>query len=478
MSRPGVEVYSLAAAPPSGVPTDTSVAFIVAEAAQGPTDAPTRLTSLDAFDSTYGSTRIPGTYGRDSVEIAFSEGVSTIYFMRAADGALAATADAAAIAAGSTVDAASPGAWADGVKLDVAGSVGAKSVTVTSAAGAVVQKSGAVLVTLGDLQGFLASGTTLVASGGDPTTPLTSGTVTLAGGDDGTLPASDTAVITAINGISKTLGPGNLGAPGRFAVDVQTALLAAAEATNRYAVLDTDPAADAVELLSATLELRGLDSDRYGMLWAPWAVVSGVAPGTKRTIPWSPIQMGACARVDKTGNPNQAAAGQWGVSNSAIGLTQAFSDDEAEQLLYAGVDTARTVYGAVEAYGFRSLVDPNGPRRDWLQANWGRLNMAIVAQSERVGQSKVFAQLDGRGHTIAAYNGALAGVLLDFYNRDALFGDTAVDAFEVNTGPQVNTIENIADGILSAVLDVCMSPHAELVRIYIVKSPIAVALAA
>ena len=46
----------------------------------------------------------------------------------------------------------------------------------------------------------------------------------------------------------------------------------------------------------------------------------------------------------------------------------------------------------------------------------------------------------------------------------------------MNIGPAVNTIDKQADGILSALLQVRMSPHAELVQIAIVKQPITVSL--
>ena len=42
MSRPGVEVTSAAMGPAHGVPTDTGVCLMIGEAAQGPTDRPTR----------------------------------------------------------------------------------------------------------------------------------------------------------------------------------------------------------------------------------------------------------------------------------------------------------------------------------------------------------------------------------------------------------------------------------------------------
>ena len=48
-------------------------------------------------------------------------------------------------------------------------------------------------------------------------------------------------------------------------------------------------------------------------------------------------------------------------------------------------------------------------------------------------------KIDGRGKTIAAFGGELAGVCLDFYGQDALYGETAEEAFRIETGPSVNT---------------------------------------
>ena len=102
--------------------------------------------------------------------------------------------------------------------------------------------------------------------------------------------------------------------------------------------------------------------------------------------------------------------------------------------------------------------------------------MAIVAEGDATGEDFVFSQLDGRGLDIAAFGGALAGDLIRFYNAGALFGADPTEAFVVNVGPAVNTLPKLADGILSAVVSVRMSPHAELVQIQIVKQPITVSL--
>jgi uncharacterized protein len=307
---------------------------------------------------------------------------------------------------------------------------------------------------------------------------VAAGSVTLAGGDDGTSPASNDALIAALAACVKTLGPGQVIAPGRTGFDDHAAILAHCAQTDRVCILDGAVTDNLQALMSEAALLRGAQEDRFGALWGPWAIVPGIAPGTTRQVPWSAIQAGLCARVDRAGNPNQAAAGPWGVSNYAIDLVQHFTDDDIEDAMYGGVNAAKSVYGSIQSYGFRTLVDPEGPRAEWLEFNWARLNMAIVAQSEAAGLGFVFSQIDGRGHTIAAFGGALAAVCKQFYDADALYGDDVTDAFVVNVGPAVNTPDTIANGELHAVLSVRMSPFAELVAIQIVKYPITVALAA
>jgi hypothetical protein len=511
MSRPGVEVTSAASAPPVGVPTDTSVAFIVAEAAMGPTDLPTRVTSMDQFAATYGG-RVPGTYGYDALDAAFHEGLGSAYFLRVSDGGVVATKDATALTtAASVINAANPGAWANGLVVttvttpalaatDAGKSSKDKSAgpqrsslltydtpetqaggtfMATVALGGKVVQTSLPLTTAQDLANFLSQGNYARLTGFTPTSLVAAGSVTLAGGANGTLPMGSSALANALdNYLPAELGPGQVYAPGRTTLNDHAALLVHASTHNRVAFLDGGVGDDNTILTSMAASLRGSLEDRYGSLWGPWAVIPGIAPGTTRQVPWGALQLGIVARNDATGHVNQAGAGSHGESRYAVDLVQTFTEQEMEDLLYAGVNTARRIYGAIEAYAFRTLVDPAGVRSGWRELNHARLNMAIVAQSEAVGEDYVFGQIDGRGHLISAFGGALAGMLIGFFNDDALFGDDATEAFVVNVGASVNTPAKLADGILSAVLSVRMSPHAELVQIQIVKVPITVAVAA
>ena len=506
MSRPGVEVTSSASAPAAGVPTDTGVFFLVSEFAQGPTDHPTRVTSVTELTNTYGARLASWPYGYDGADVYFHEGGGTLYVQRMADAdALAASGDLSLITgAAATAKASNPGQWGNGITVEVVDTPGGgtqasgrkgksngpqRSSRLTypdaQAAGAhmATVKLGATIVqtsvpidTVQDLADFLNSGPYVALTAtANPTATLTNGSAPFTGGTDGTVPAAgDNALADALAAMVKELGPGQVSAPGHSSVDDHAAILAHCAATDRVALLDGARTDGPTELTSEAGVLRGALEDRYGSLWGPWAVVPGLALGTTRVVPWSPVQAALCARVDRAGNPNQAAAGQWGETQYVTALDQTFTPDECEALLYAGVNTAREVYGSIQAYAFRTLVDPDGPRGEWRELNWARLNMALVAEGAAVAQDYVFAQLDGRGHTRAAFCGGLTGICVKYYAIDALFGEDPTQAFAV---VDTNTIDAMADGILSAALLVRMSPHAELVRVDIVKQSVTVALA-
>jgi hypothetical protein len=95
--------------------------------------------------------------------------------------------------------------------------------------------------------------------------------------------------------------------------------------------------------------------------------------------------------------------------------------------------------------------------------------MQIVAKAEAIAENYVFAQIDGRRVKISQFGADLTGMLVPYYESGALFGDTVDDAFYVDVGPAVNTLESIAAGILRAVVGLRMSPFAELVIVEIVK---------
>jgi hypothetical protein len=344
-------------------------------------------------------------------------------------------------------------------------------------AGQVLERS-PQLQTAGDLVAWSAGSAYIRVTAADEDAELKPGLWPFAGGDDGTVPVVNPSVLLdACLEINPALGPGQLSAPGKTALGQHEALLRGADFGNRVAFLDADPIADEAELTAHVKQLRTLEVDRCGGLFAPRAVIPGLAINTRRIVPWSGIQSGLTAHRDTFGNIAQPAAGRYGISRAAFALEREYDDDERERLMLAGVNTARIVQQSVRAYGFRSLVDPEGPRRAWLQLSGVRTAMAIKAEGDAEAENYVFAVLDGRLRKIAEFGAALSGICLRYWQIDALFGNTSEEAFRVDVGDAVNTPETIADGQLRGVLLLKVSPFAEFVEVLIVKQAITEALA-
>jgi hypothetical protein len=223
------------------------------------------------------------------------------------------------------------------------------------------------------------------------------------------------------------------------------ALIQHAADNNRIALLDADPDSTATELSALATTLAGDANARYAALFAPGAIVPGLTSADTRTVP---------------------AAGVNGISRFATDLAATFTDAERESLNDDGVDVARLVYGQVETYGYRTLAPVDS---GWSNLGNARLNMEVVAKAEAIGERYMFAQIDGRGIKISQFGAELSGMLVPYYDAGSLFGESAHDAFFVDVGPAVNTVETIANGELHAVVGVRMSPFAEYVVIEIVK---------
>lgn len=428
MSRPGVVVTSRADAPPRSAPTDVGMAFMVGTTEKGADVKEVR--SLAQYEAEFG-VRAGFTDAYDAAETFFREGGAKLTVARLAAGAglFAAPADVPE------------------------GTVG----EVLSWVGEDPDRANAAIAAE---QGTDSPRTTLLEQ-----LNATAGN----GGGVSTFAAA-TTLDDALDRFVRSMGPGQVFFPGADGQDAgaYASLLAHAAATNRVALLDAAPDEDAAGLVAAAEALRtgNPDTARYGALFAPAAVIPGLTSADTRTVPFSAVAAGIMARNDAAFTPNVASAGVNGQARTVIDFTAVFTDAEREDLNDAGVDVAKMVYGAPRLYGYRTLAD--------LESGWGllsnaRLNMEIVARAEEVGERYLFTQIDGRRVTISAFGSDLTGMLVPYYDAGALFGDTVSQAFYVDVGAQVNTLETIAAGDLRAVIGLRMSPFAEWVLIEIVK---------
>src|SRR5215471_10994818 len=429
MPRPGVDITSRAEPLPRSAPTDTGPLFLVGGTMTGPT-GPTQVRSITDFQNIYGA-RTNGQLLYDCVEAYFREGGSVLWI-------------SAVIGTTTFVQSSDEPSAMTRADLD----------TLAASLGVVDPTS-------------MANKDEVIAA------------IQAAQAAEPQAAATPSALLAALDLFDKTLGPGQVAIPGLTTATDQSTVLQHCADRNRVALLDPpSTATTAAALVAAAAPLQSDTNARYGAMFAPYAVIPGVSGGTSRTVPYSVVEAGIIARSDVTNNPNVPAAGANGVAVFATDLAQHYNDTDRETLNDGGVNAARLLWGGVETYGYRTLAKDGTPAATWLSLGWARLNMAIAAKAEEIGERYVFSPIDGRGRTIAAFGGDLRAMLAPYWEQDALYGATAEDAFQVNVGSGVNTPTTIANGELHAVLNVKMSPYAEWVEIEIVKVATTQALAA
>lgn len=470
MTRPGTVVTLRETPSLISLPTDTGTGFFAGLTDRGPLAA-RLIRSISEFVTVFGARQ---TYSPlyDSVEVFFREGGNRCYVSRVVgpsatygsknllDGSSAISLVATAIG---------PGAWSANYKVGVATGVGSGTfkIQVFDINNVLLEDSGDLLDVNAAVQWAQANSAYItLALGASANDPVVVAAAVLSTGTDDRSNIVDAQWLNALNLFTADLGPGQVCAFGRTSSVGHQQLIDHAEAKGRVALLDLTDTATVGTLTSDV----STSTSRFAAPFTPWIVVPGVTAGSTRTVPPSAFVAGNIARNDPQFGPNRPAAGSAGVSRYAIGVSQpAFTDANRQTLNDNSVNVIRMMFGTARTYGWRSMCDPVTDA-SWVDFGNGRLFVAVSAQLSAVGENFMFDEIDGQnGETIGSFHSALAGVLLDHYNRGELFGDTADQAFNVDTGPAVNTLATIAANELHAVCAIKMSPMAEYIAIEIVK---------
>ncbi len=492
MALPGPVINITSAATPRTIPTDTGQAFFVGVTQRGSSVKPVLCRSLQDVIN-YTGARLASSVLYDSAETYFSEGGTRLYLSRVfGAGALQASVnllDGAAgvslvVKAGSKGDA-DPGTWGNGTTGGLSVAVianGAQYQLVTYLNGVVVETS-YLLTTQADAVNWSVSSSYInVTLGASSLVPAVAAAANLTGGTDGaaTVDADWQAGHDRIPGL---LGPGQIAAPGRTTSTGQLQTIAHAVANNRFAQLDAPDTAVSATLLASASALYGAPNNgrRNGQLLTPWEIIPGLTATTTRTVPPSARACAQLARTDALGNPNQAAAGRYGVAQFVTDLSQPNFDDPTRLALNnAGITLTRRRYaGAVVTYGFRTLADQVQDQQ-WSMAPNVRTIMWYVAQALAIGENHEFNQVDGFGRELAAFKGDLMAPAMTLYSIGALYGAQGSNdpstAFYVDVGPGINPVANLAQGIMAANVKLRTSPGAEQIVVNIIKTPLAQAI--
>lgn len=276
---------------------------------------------------------------------------------------------------------------------------------------------------------------------------------------------------TALALLTDTYGPGQVLIPGVTSADAYAALLDHASTTGRTVLLDGAKDATSSTLVTAATGLAaGEGAERAGFI-APWVTVPGAA-GVAREVPGSVIAAALAARGDaRIGHTNHAPAGDQGVGagvvNKGINVTKVFTLDELDDLADAGVSVIEQKYDKPTLYGWWSVSTDTRFR----QLNIGRLCMQLGSGIYAAVEKFLFRQIDGKGLLYAEVEGALRGYLQRLWSANALYGETADDAFDVSV-KDVNTPEMANAGQLKAAVEVTPTKHTESIEIDVVVNQI------
>jgi hypothetical protein len=478
VTRPGVDINIIETSPPLASNDDVSVLFAAAGTERGPT-IPTLIQTFAQFKRYFGG-RVGTSLGYDYVDAAFRSGVGTMWFSRIV-GATAATASKSLLNTATeslNAKANGAGAWGNSITIGVAAgtvNAAARVITVTmpttDGTGTITEVSPEA--TDRDTLVNWANNTQLIrlTLGVNVGLPDVVAPAALTGGTDNLVGEDDTAFQTAIDKFGLELGPGQIVAPGRTSTAAITSIANHAQAMRRVALGDMPDTASASTLLTAAATYRALAASRWLAVFAPWAVIPGVTGDTQRKVPYSAIQAGLIAQSDRFNPPAVPAAGrQFGSSLYATGVSQVYIPADRLSLSNAGVNIARIIQGVVETYDYVSAASPQALPA-WRSFGSARTAMLIMAQCADIGEAYFGSLLDGKGHTLHAFGGAIQGILKALFDRDALYGNETGDAYRVDVD-SVNTPVTMAALELHALVAFRVSPFAEYVVIDIVNTPI------
>jgi phage tail sheath protein FI len=273
------------------------------------------------------------------------------------------------------------------------------------------------------------------------------------------------------------LGPGQLAdASGGLTPSavIYGALNTAAKNAGRVALLDVQSGATNAQFLADAGFARAAVDNEYGALFGPWQNVpapAGVTGGTARTVPASAVVAGLIARADALGNPNRAAAGRDFPLQYVTSPTLTLTAAQVDALSAAGGNTLLTKYGVLQNYGFQTGIAQSDITPFW-QFNASRARMYLQAQAQRVGENYLFKPIDAQGKLANALKTDLDAVCMALYQADGLYGETPAEAFHNEVGAAVNTISDVAQGVLNAVCEARFSLHTRSVQIQLVSVPV------
>jgi hypothetical protein len=474
MPAPSLEVTIGDRGPATPRPGDVGTWFAAGLAARGPVGSATDCRSLEQVTNSYGAV-VAYSHLIRTAEQYFRQGGSRMFVSRivgpaATKGLLALSSAVPAVVM--TVTAISAGDWSAGLTITVTAGTGSDRVVTFKDNG--VALFSATFTSAAALQSaFVATGlvTAPLGVGSWPIavlaeTPLSTGT-----DDRASIPTTVNGWKAELDVFDVDLGVGSISLPGITTPAAHEALLRHFWTHKRWPLCDAIDTPTLASLTSPAGTLRALTAPvALGQILAPWIVVPYLTSTVN--IPPSGAVAGRMARADheNRAGPAQPAAAGFGILNGVVNVTQEWrAQGDRDTLSEAGVTVIRNIAGRVQPYDALTIADP-ATYPQYAEASGDRVVLAIYSQALAILGQYVMRNIDGNRHVLAELEKDLVGICQDWYARDALYGDTAAEAFQVDAISEgVNPDAQLALRIIAAQIEVRTTPFAATVRLLITK---------
>lgn len=462
----------------------TSSLFIVGDAERGAVNTVRTITSLEQFETLFGG-YVSHAYAWQTLQSFFEEGGSTANFVRVAPASAVVSyvslynPDEDAIIKISAVGA---GAWADSHLTLTATTTTSTNVNVKLLLdGVAVAETGSVADAAAAVAAINASAAfgvyvtaEVLGSYDEELIDPTSTAQAFNNGDNGSAAPTAVQIASALELFIDTLGGGAVAAPGYPSLAVHKALIAHANAYNRFAIMSAgDAEADVVEALSFVTAIDDDDTldTEHGAMFYPWVIVP-YGNGTL-TVPPEGYVAGVRARVHTTAGQWQPYAGA--VSNGTFvnGVANALGRSQNNTLDAGRVNAIRVINGSVRIYGARSLsADSENFKYLSIQETTNR----IVIEAQNALEELVFSPIDGRRAIYGRIQSALMGIMEPLRAANALFPGTDASGLPTDSGytivvdDSINPLTQLATGVIKARIAFRMAGVTDTIQLEIVKS--------
>lgn len=463
--------------------------FLLGTAERGKSNLAYSVTSLEDFETKYGS-HVSGSYSWYSMRTFFEEGGVEAYFKKvdASDGVAATKAflTATADAVGVTFTAVSKGTWGNTATFVVTNNSTNFDVTITYSGTTIFAGTGFTslteLITAANADSTLANYYTCALTSGATASQLlkTAASTSASNGANGTIAKSD--FISAISAFTENLGAGAVAAPGVATGSSDTALYDAlrthAQANNRIALCGFASTATLAQSRSASTSYSGTEYHEYMAFYHPWVQI----PNGSVTVDIPPEAYVAAvrARTHNAVGPWKAYAGVASEAKFVSGITLAVSRADGDLMDASYVNPIRLINGRVRIYGARSHSSVVAQWR-FITAR-DTINYINVEANERL-EDLVFSTIDGRSTLFANIINAIQSVVEPIRINGGFYEGFATDGRRIDYGytikcdASLNPVAQLEEGTIKARLGVRVSSIGDKIEVDLIKSNLTTALA-